>query len=67
MVNAEDWAKACGNSEGWRSFLGGDLKNGLMEEIALCGISKDKYNSFFIKNQLKYYLFLSIKRRLTKK
>lgn len=25
--------------DGWRSFLAGDFKNGLMEEIALWGIS----------------------------
>lgn len=36
--------------DGWRSFLAGDFKNGLMEEIALWDISQAKYNSFFIKN-----------------
>lgn len=56
MIDAGTWTKSYGNSEeGWRSFIAGDLKNGLMEEIALSCILKNKWNSFFIKNGFKYY------------
>lgn len=43
----------------WRSFLAGDFKNSLMEEIAFSGILQSKYNSFFIINWVKHYLFCS--------
>lgn len=42
MTNAGKWTKSYGNSEVWRPLIAGDLKNGLMEEIALSSILKDK-------------------------